>query len=92
MAMYSGAFGGRYEHEFPRELYNMWTHVTYDKPLSAYYKAFAAGREPPVSGANNLNTLAAVLAAYESAETGQAVDVATFVERRAAATKQPALT
>lgn len=91
VAMYSGGFGGRYEHQFPQELYNMWTHVTYDKPLSAYYRAFAAGREAPVSGADNLNTLAAVLAAYESAETGQAVDVAAFVERQMAGSKQPAL-
>jgi predicted dehydrogenase len=90
-AMYSGGFGGRYEHQFPAELYNMWTHVTYDKPLSAYYRAFAAGREPPVSGADNLNTLAAVLAAYESAETGQAVDVAAFVDRQSAGSKQSVL-
>ena len=70
----------------------MWTHVTYDKPLSAYYRAFAAGREAPVSGADNLNTLAAVLAAYESAEIGQVVDVSAFVQREAAASKQAVLT
>ena len=45
VAMYSGGFGGRYEHQFPGRALQRGRYVTYDKPLSAYYRAFAAGRD-----------------------------------------------
>jgi predicted dehydrogenase len=83
-SMYSGAAGGHYEEAYPSSDFSLWTHVPYSKPLSAYYGALRAGKEFPVSGKDNLNTLAAVLAAYESAETGRAVDVADFVHRQTA--------
>ena len=89
--MYSPGSGGLSEITFPSELYSASTNQTFDRPLRAFFSALDAGRDVPVSAADNLNTLAAVLAAYESTETNQVIDVSAFVQRQAAGAPQPLL-
>jgi len=48
--------------------------------LDAFRAAVATGAAPETSGADNAKTLAAVLACARSAETGEVVDVARFLE------------
>lgn len=84
LSVYSPSSGGHSQRIYPRELYAFSTNVLFDRPLRAYYQALQAGREFPVTGADNLNTLATVLAAYESAERGCAIDIPSFVERSGA--------
>ncbi|MHB1004781.1 MAG: Gfo/Idh/MocA family protein [Chloroflexota bacterium] len=79
--MYSANSGGRMEHTYPEDLYSISTNIRFTEPIRAFYRAIGKGHDAPVTGRNNLNTLAAVLAAYESVETGQAVDVQEFVDR-----------
>lgn len=89
--MYSPGSGGHSEITFPSELYGASTNPTFDRPLRGFFEALDAGRDVPVSAADNLNTLAAVLAAYESAETGQVVEVSAFAQRQVTDSKQPVL-
>lgn len=62
-------------HTYPKELYSMNTNAPFTKPLEAFFTALAEGRKPPVSGRDNLNTLATALSCYESIASRQAVDV-----------------
>ncbi len=89
--MYSPGSGGYSEISFPSDLYSASTNQTFDRPLRGFFEALESGRDVPVSAADNLNTLAAVLAAYESTETEQAVDVPAFAQRQVADAKQPML-
>jgi predicted dehydrogenase len=89
--MYSPGSGGHSEITFSSDLYSPSTNQTFDRPLHGFFKALETGQDLPVSAADNLNTLAAVLAAYESAETAQAVDVPAFAQRQVANAKQPVL-
>jgi len=75
MAACAPVLGGRIERTYPRDLYPLSTGSRFGEPLAEFFRAVAADREPPVSAAANLNTLAAVLACCESAETGRAVEV-----------------
>jgi predicted dehydrogenase len=79
--IYSTGSGGYAERTWPTELYGLSTNISFATPLSAYYASFERRGVFPVSGADNLNTLGAILAAYESAESGQPVDVAVHAER-----------
>lgn len=79
LEVYAPGSGGRQERSYPREWYSMGLNAPFDKPLQAYYSALQNGRDFPVTGASNLNNLATILAAYESADTGRPVDIAEFV-------------
>ncbi len=77
--LYSAAAGGRMTHVFPSSLYGMNTNAPFGPPLKAFFDALNGGRALPVTGRDNLNTLATALASYESIETGKAVEIASFV-------------
>jgi predicted dehydrogenase len=47
--------------------------------LDEFMRALDAGAEPPCHAADNRNTLALSLAAYDSAESGQPVDLKTYL-------------
>ena len=79
LEVYSSGGGGRQLKDYPRECYSMGMNAPFDRPLRAYYQALQAGREFPVTGKSNLNNLATILAAYESAATSQPVELARFV-------------
>ena len=75
--IYSTGSGGFAERTWPTELYGLSTNISFGTPLSAYFASFLKRGVFPVTGADNLNTLAAVVAAYESAARGEPVDVQT---------------
>jgi predicted dehydrogenase len=75
LAAYAPVLGGRVERTYARDLYPLSTGSRFGPPLSAFFRALVAGEPAPVSVRDNLNTLAAVLAACESAETGRPVAV-----------------
>jgi predicted dehydrogenase len=82
--IYSAAWGGHMKHTFPAALYGMNTNASFGPPLKGYFDALKAEAEMPVSGRDNLNTLAAALASYKSIETGQAVEISRFVKEEMA--------
>jgi predicted dehydrogenase len=68
--------GGHYPLQtFPKESYSANTNAPFTRPLDAFFQSLQDGRKPPVSGRENLNTLATALACYDSIDSGQAVDV-----------------
>jgi predicted dehydrogenase len=74
--------GGRAVSESVDAALRPWTerpwHVVQDSVVNIqrhWIECLAAGQEAETSGADNLQTLKLVLAAYESAETGRAVDI-----------------
>jgi predicted dehydrogenase len=73
--MYSTGSGGFAERTWPTELYGLSTNISFGTPLGAYFAMFDKRGVFPVSGADNLNTLGAIVAAYASAESGQPVQV-----------------
>lgn len=81
LGVYSPASGGLMETSYSPDNYGFSTNPKFSRPLTAYLGAAQAGQELPVTGRDNLNTLSTVLAAYESVATGQAVDIADFIER-----------
>jgi D-apiose dehydrogenase len=85
-SIYSAAWGGHIKHTFASELYGMNTNAPFGPPLRGYFDALKANAEMPVSGRDNLNTLAAALASYKSLETGQSVEISRFIEEESAAT------
>ncbi|MFO1540721.1 MAG: Gfo/Idh/MocA family protein [Chloroflexota bacterium] len=56
-----------------------WIPDAFLGPMADLMDAIATGREPVTSGHDNLRTLAVVLAAYRSAETGRTVVVAELL-------------
>lgn len=79
-SIYGASAGGHVDYTYPAEMYGLSTNAGFDKPLDAFYMALQSGDPLPVSASDNLNTLGAVLAAYESAETGNAVSLAAFID------------
>lgn len=78
LMMYSHKWGGRTGMTFPAEFYSPTTNVTFQQPLRSYYARWTASGTFPVSGVEHFNTLATVLAAYQSAASGEAADVETL--------------
>ncbi|NHN34922.1 Gfo/Idh/MocA family protein [Paenibacillus agricola] len=68
--------GGHYPLQtFPKEEYSANTNAPFTRPLDAFYQTVLDGRKPPVSGRDNLNTLATALACYDSIASAQAINV-----------------
>lgn len=82
--LYSPAWGGHMRYTFPADLYGMNTNVSFGLPLKGFYDALKANAQLPVSGRDNLNTLATALASYKAVETGQAVEISQFIEEETA--------
>ena len=74
-AAYSPMFGGKLERQYPREMYSLSSNPPFTAPLRSYLEAIRDRKRLPVSARDNLNTLAAVLAAGDSAKSGQPVEV-----------------
>lgn len=81
LSVYSPASGGMMETSYSRDNYGLFTNPKFSRPLSAFLGAAQQGKELPVTGRDNLNTLSTILAAYESVATGEAVDIAEFTSR-----------
>jgi predicted dehydrogenase len=80
--MYSAAAGGWYIQKYGPEHYSPSSNVSFTAPVRDFYRAIIAGKQPPVTARDNLNTLATTLAAYRSVETGEVVKIAEFASQQ----------
>lgn len=74
--MYANNGGGKYPLvAYPKEAYSVHMNAPFTRPLEVFFQALQEGKEAPVSGRDNLNTLAAALKCYESIDKQMPVDV-----------------
>jgi UDP-N-acetyl-2-amino-2-deoxyglucuronate dehydrogenase len=77
--MYSAGGGGQYPLvEYPKDAYSVHMNAPFTLPLQTFFQAVQEGKKAPVSGRDNLNTLAAALMCYESMDKQQPVEVTSL--------------
>jgi predicted dehydrogenase len=79
--MYANNGGGKYPLvAYPKEAYSVHMNAPFTRPLEAFYQALQNGKEAPVSGRDNLNTLEAALKCYESLDKQQPIELMPIKE------------